>query len=113
MSNAAILALVVAAVVVLAAVVVVTSARRGDARRGAGALSRETRRRDQGTVELDEAEPPVTGKDVERAAAAARSAELVPVSSAPPALYTPPDPEVVGFTRRQFLNRSSITLMIA
>jgi cytochrome b6-f complex iron-sulfur subunit len=114
-SNAAILAIVVAAVVLLAAIVVVTSARRGDARRGAGALSRETRSRDAGTPAVDDETQPLTGREVERAATEARSGggELVAVATAPPAVYVPPDPEVVGFTRRQFLNRSSIVLMIA
>jgi cytochrome b6-f complex iron-sulfur subunit len=113
MSNAAILAIVVAVVVLLAAVVVVTSARRGDARRGAGALSRETRQRDAGAVELGDEVQPLTGREVERAAAEARSgSELVAVVTAPPAVYVPPDPETVAFTRRQFFNRSSIVLMI-
>jgi cytochrome b6-f complex iron-sulfur subunit len=39
------------------------------------------------------------------------STALVPVSSAPPAPWVPPDPEVVGVTRRQFFNRSIVTLM--
>ncbi len=31
--------------------------------------------------------------------------------SAAPAVWTPPDPETIGFTRRQFFNRSMVTLM--
>lgn len=114
MSNAAILAVVVAAVVLLAAVVVVTSARRGDARRGAGALSRETRARDAGLPDIEQEAQPQTGREVERAAAEARpgGGELVAVVTAPPAVYTPPDAEAIGFTRRQFLNRSSVVMMV-
>ena len=50
MSSTAVIAIVIAAVVVLAAVAFVTAARRGDVRRGAGSLSRETRRRDRSTA---------------------------------------------------------------
>ena len=46
MSSAAIIAIAIAVAVVLAAVVFVTTARRSDVR-GAGALSSETRRRDE------------------------------------------------------------------
>ena len=46
MSNAAIIIIAVVVIVVLAAIVLVTAARRADVR-GAGALSRETRRRDK------------------------------------------------------------------
>ena len=46
MSSAATIAIAIAAIVVLAAVVLVTSARRSDVR-GAGALSRETVKRDK------------------------------------------------------------------
>jgi cytochrome b6-f complex iron-sulfur subunit len=113
LSNAAILAIVVGALVLLAIIVVVTSARRGDARRGAGALSRETRKRDKSTAALVDEPKPVTGREVERAAAEARSAALVPAAEPTPALYVPPDPEVIGFTRRQFFNRSSVALMVA
>jgi cytochrome b6-f complex iron-sulfur subunit len=115
MSNAAILAVVVAAVVLLGAVVIVASARRGDARRGAGALSRETKRRDRSQVDLavDE-ERALTGREVEQAAAQARSGstELVAVATLAPAPYVPPEPEQVAFTRRQFFNRSNTLLMV-
>jgi cytochrome b6-f complex iron-sulfur subunit len=96
--------------VVLAAVVLLTAARKSDVR-GAGALSRETRRRDKAT-QLDAPAP--TGKDVERAAVDAREQSLVvaaPVSA--PAEWVAPDAEAIGVSRRQFLNRATVSLMSA
>jgi len=106
MSSAAIIAIAVAAIVLLAAVVLLTAARKSDVR-GAGALSRETRRRDR-DAEID---LPVTGKDVERAAAQARVPAPAPV--APLSVWVAPDPEDIGVSRRQFLNRATVTLMTA
>ena len=68
MSSAAIIAIAIGVAVVLAAIVFVTTARRSDVR-GAGALSSETRRRDEAarharvaaeatTSRADEAAPP-------------------------------------------------------
>ena len=44
---------------------------------------------------------------------ATRSKELVPVVDAPPppAVYTPPDADTVGYTRRAFFNRSIVAMM--
>jgi cytochrome b6-f complex iron-sulfur subunit len=104
MSTGAIIAIVIAAVVVLGAIVVLTSARRTDVR-GAGALSRETRKSDRKATVA--AESTTTGREVERAA---RSTELVKqtVEIAP---FVAPDPEAVGVSRRMFFNRSAVTLM--
>jgi hypothetical protein len=71
MSNAAIVAIVVIALAVLVIIVFVTTQRRSDARRGAGALSRETVRRDRSA--LPDVPVPPSGRSVERAAAEARS----------------------------------------
>ena len=65
MSSAAIIAIAVGAVVLLAAVVLLTAARKSDVR-GAGALSRETRRRDK-DAGADLPTGP-SGRAVERAA---------------------------------------------
>ena len=111
MSSTAVIAIVIAAVVVLAAIAFVTAARRGDVRRGAGSLSRETRRRDRSTPAPVAEEVAVTGREVERAAVAERSTALEPARSATPAPWSPPDAETLGFTRRQFFNRSAVTLM--
>ncbi|MCU1501629.1 MAG: putative iron-sulfur protein [Ilumatobacteraceae bacterium] len=112
MSSAAIITIAVAAVVVLAAIAFLTAARRSDVR-GAGALSKETRKRDRDSdVDLP---APVTRADAEHAGQVARAGTgLVPVaSSSPPVAWTAPDPEMIGVSRRQFLNRATVTLMSA
>ena len=108
MSPAVIIALAVALVVVLAAVVLLTAARKSDVR-GAGALSRETKRRDR-DADIDLPAGP-TGKAVERAAVADRSAALVPAVDNTPSIWIPPDRDEIGVSRRQFLNRSTVVLM--
>jgi cytochrome b6-f complex iron-sulfur subunit len=97
--------------VVLALVVFVASSRRRDT--GAGALSRETRERDRGGVDLAEAddEESKSGREVEKEAVLARTGALVQASEpAPPAPYVPPDAETLGVTRRQFFNRSIVAM---
>ncbi len=111
------LAIVIPAIVVLAAVVIFAASRRSDTTRAEGRLSRETVKRDAGSVSLDEpaaaATPVVTGKAVEKAAALARRGgdALEPVGSGAPVPWTPPDAETIGVARRQFLNRSLIGLL--
>lgn len=107
MNAGAIIAIGVAVVVVLAAVLFLTAARRADVR-GAGALSRETRKRDKAAQPLVAS---ATGKEVEAAAAEQRSAALVKPAGLPPAPWVPPDPEVIGVNRRQFFNRTLVSLM--
>ena len=104
------IAIAIVAIVVLAAVVFLTAARRQDVR-GAGALSRETRSKDR---PAERALPDIpTGREVERQAAEVRSAALVPAAAPAPVPFTPPDPEAVGVSRRQFFNRATVTLMSA
>jgi cytochrome b6-f complex iron-sulfur subunit len=107
-----VLAIVIPILVIAAAVLFVVAARRGDARRGAGALSRETVKRDRSALDSAAEPQQVTGREVERAAQEQRSAALVPAGAAPPAPYVPPaDPDTIGVTRRQFFNRSAVALM--
>ncbi|HQZ34974.1 MAG TPA: Rieske 2Fe-2S domain-containing protein [Ilumatobacteraceae bacterium] len=108
MSPAVIIALAVGVIVVLFAVVLLVTARKADVR-GAGALSRETRRRDR-DADIDLPVAP-TGRSVERAAVEDRAQALVPAAAAPPSIWIPPDREEIGFNRRQFLNRSTVVLM--
>ena len=106
-SSGAIVGIGIAAAVVLAALVVVATARRSDVR-GAGALSRETKSRDKASGVATAT--PLTGKEVERAA---RGGGVATVVETAPVVWTAPDPEQIGVTRRHFLNVSAITLMTA
>ena len=106
------LVIVVPVVVVLAGVVLFAAARRRDVSSATGALSRETRKRDKPSVLEAEVEAPVSGRQVEEAAALERRApELVSVGGSDLAEYVPPDAETIGVTRRQFFNRSIILVM--
>lgn len=108
MNPAAVIAIIIGVAVVLGAVGFLTVARRSDVR-GAGALSRETKRRDR-DAEIDGPTAP-TGREVERAAVAERGNTLVKADSMAPAVWVPPDPEAVGVSRRQFFNRATVGLM--
>lgn len=120
MSAAAIIVIAGAALALAALVVVISTARRSDLRRGMGALSRETMTRDSGSA----GEKVLTGKAYERAALADRvggsasapvasTAVAVPAPTPPPVVWTAPDPDVLGVTRRQFFNRGAVTLTSA
>jgi cytochrome b6-f complex iron-sulfur subunit len=115
MEFAVVLAVVI--LVVLAAVLLLGTARRRDRGDATGVLSRETARRDRPAeiVEEETVAPVVTGRAVERAADLERrqaAQDLVLAGVAAPAPYVPPDPEAIGVTRRQFLNRSIIVMFI-
>jgi len=119
MSATAIIVIAVAAVVVLGALAFATLARRSDVR-GAGALSAETVRRDRERAADSTSAKSTSAGDTERRAAAeaagreARTGNaLEPASDIAPVEWTPPDPEALGVSRRQFLNRASVSLMAA
>src|SRR6266550_2392850 len=114
------LVIAIVIVVLLALLALITTVRRRDTGVATGGLSRETRRRDRSTdmpsdVAAPEAPPP-TGREVERAAALERlererPAEVVPAGAARvPAI--PVDEETLGVTRRQFLNRGIVNMMM-
>ena len=106
------------ALAVLAVLLVFTTARRRDSNRALGTLSRETLARDRSEAQaepvLGEFEPSTpSGREVERAAVAERRRGRVVLPAtvsapAPPAI--PPDPETLGVTRRQVLNRGILTV---
>ena len=98
------LIIALAVLVVLAGVVVLTAARR---RETTGVLSRETRSRDEKTKRT------VSSKEFERESVASRSTALAVPPSVAVAPWTPPDPEAIGVSRRQFFNRATVTLMSA
>ncbi len=108
------LIVLIAVFLVLAIAVVFASMRRRETETAIGQLSRETRKRDRGepaiTPEADDA--PATGRDVEKAAAIERRPpEIEKAGGADLSAYVPPDPDTLGVTRRQFLNRSIILFM--
>jgi cytochrome b6-f complex iron-sulfur subunit len=114
MDTTTALLIAIPVLVVLAGVVLFASARRRDTGEAIGALARETRKRDRGSVavlEGDEAAP-VTGREVERAAAIEQRESgkgLATVGATAPVPWVPPDPEALDVTRRQFMNRGIVT----
>jgi cytochrome b6-f complex iron-sulfur subunit len=126
MSTVTIL-LIAVVLVVAAGLLLFASARRRDTGVATGTLSRETAKRDRDRQRVrsgaddDEDERELatvgartTGREVERAAVVARRAETAParVESKAPVAWVPPDTETIGFTRRQFFNRSIVTTFI-
>ncbi len=103
MSSAAVIAIVIAAVVVLGGGVVFTTVRRTDVR-GAGALSRETRKKDK------PADASVFSSAAEEVPASTAVMKPVTVEVEP---WVAPDAEALGVSRRQFFNRATVTLMSA
>ena len=105
MSTRTVLILAIVGVALLWGLLLLATARRRDERRA---------------VERAAAAPPeedtrARGREVERVAALERQRrEVVPAATAtpPPAEYIPPDPETLGVTRRQFLNRGVITMFL-
>ena len=102
-------------IAVLAAVAVFSALKSRDADGAVGILSRETKSRDRESTVLGD-EDALTGKQVERAQvlerkAASKELVLAARESAPPAPDVPPDPEVIGVSRRQFFNRTIILMM--
>src|SRR2546421_548996 len=113
MSSAAIIAIGIAVLAVLAVVLFAGAARRRDTGEAIGGLSREMRRRDKSKAGLA-AEAPASGPSVEKSTAPEQrppSTEMVKASGGDLTPWVPPDPETLGVTRRQFLNRGIVTLM--
>ncbi len=116
MSSTAIILIAVGVFVVLGAVAFFTLARRSDVR-GAGALSHETVQRDRAARAARPAETvaaSATASEVEAAGRDARiGTSLEPAAEVVPVPWTPPDPEALAVSRRQFFNRAAVTLMSA
>ncbi len=114
MSTAAVIGIIIGVVVVLAAIAFFTLARRSDVR-GAGALSGETVRRDRAAHTAAPAAAPATATaaQVEAAGTAARTGTALATvdTTADMVPWTPPDPEAIGESRRQFFNRAAVSLM--
>ena len=112
MSSSATIAIVIVAIVVLAGIVFVTTARRADVR-GAGALSRETVKRDKAASKGADKVPVPAGASYESAEVATRSQALEKAPEVAPVAWAAPDEEAVGVSRRQFFNRAAVTMMSA
>jgi cytochrome b6-f complex iron-sulfur subunit len=115
MSSGAIIGIGIAVLAVLAVVLFAGAARRRDTGEAIGGLSRETRKRDKTERSTTLAtETPADGRTVEKSAALERlepSTDVVKASGGTLTPWVPPDPETLGVTRRQFLNRGIVTLM--
>ena len=113
MSSAAVVAVVVV-LVGLAAIVLLGAVRRRETDAATGRLSRETRKRDRGHP-TTLPEPDVkSGREVERSVSrelVVPSRDVVKAAPTAPVPWVPPDPETIGVTRRQFLNRSIVNVM--
>jgi cytochrome b6-f complex iron-sulfur subunit len=108
MNSTTIITIAIAVLAVLGLGVVLTATRRSDMS-GIGVLSRETRKRDRDAKKSSRN----ARRDVEAEASAARSTA---VAVMPPAAVEPwvaPDAEMIGESRRAFLNRATGTLMSA
>jgi cytochrome b6-f complex iron-sulfur subunit len=115
MSSAVILVIAIGIVVVLAVVLLVTTSARRDRQAALGVLSRETRQRDKSDVVDPEADEAKTGKEIEKAAVLERTGGgtvAIPARAAPVAASGPVDAETYGQTRRMFLNRGIVGLMV-
>jgi cytochrome b6-f complex iron-sulfur subunit len=115
MDSTTVLVVAIPVLVVLALATVFLTASRRDRASAMGVLGRETRRRDRSEASAealpDTGGPPLSGKEVERAAVAARRrAVVVAPTAAPPARAEPLDAEALGVTRRQFLNRGILNM---
>src|SRR5262245_57813773 len=105
--------LAVVLLIVLAGVALLTALRRNDVNRAIGELSRETKARDRSMSTVSAS---TSSRAIERAAVLERrgaSTEVAVPAGTAPAPFVPPDPDTIGTTRRQFLNRSIITTMLA
>ncbi|MTA10918.1 MAG: hypothetical protein F2527_08430, partial [Actinobacteria bacterium] len=108
MTPLATFVIAIAALVVLAAVVLITSARRSDVR-GAGALARETVKRDK-SIKAESGDAPA-GSAYESQAIATRTAVLEKATEVAPVIWQAPDQEAIDVSRRQFFNRATIFLV--
>ena len=108
MNSTTIITIAIAVLAVLGLGVVLTATRRSDMS-GVGVLSRETRKRDRDAKKSSRN----ARRDVEAEASVARSTA---VAVMPPAAVEPwvaPDAEMIGESRRAFLNRATGALMSA
>ena len=112
--STAVIIIAIGVVVVLGAMAFFTLARRSDVR-GAGALSaRPCSATSAAEARRTPSPTPTTAAEVEAAGSRSRRDGRRLASPRPGSSpWTPPDPEAIGVTRRQFFNRATISLMAA
>jgi len=108
MNSTTIITIAIAVLAVLGLGVVLTATRRSDMS-GVGVLSRETRKRDRDAKKSSQN----ARRDVEAEASAARSTAVAVMPPAEIEPWVAPDPEMIGESRRAFLNRATGTLLSA
>src|SRR6058998_923605 len=116
MSSSTIIVIAIVAAVFLAFLMVVTTSRRRDEARATGTLSRETIRKDRSEetaaeVLVGAGQERAQGREIERLARTdvERTGALpATTTEAQPPMLAPMDPETLGVTRRQFLNRGVV-----
>ncbi len=108
MNSTTIITIAIAVIAVLGLGVVLTATRRSDMS-GVGVLSRETRKRDRDAKKSLRK----SRRDVEAEATQARSTAVAVMAPTEVEPWVAPDPELVGESRRAFLNRATTTLMSA
>jgi cytochrome b6-f complex iron-sulfur subunit len=117
MSSSTIVLIAILAAVFLAFLMVLTTSRRRDEAKATGTLSRETIRKDrsgEATAEVHggAGEERPKGRELERLARTeVERASALPATApeAAPPMLPPMDPETLGVTRRQFLNRGIVS----
>lgn len=112
MNSTTVILIAVVAVVVLAAIAFLSLARRSDVR-GAGALSSETVQRDREARGSQGRSSAAAEAEAAGVAARASTTAVATVAEKAPVAWSPPDPDALGVSRRQFLNRATVVLMTA
>jgi cytochrome b6-f complex iron-sulfur subunit len=108
-SADAIVTIVVGLIAALAALSIFTSHATARRDHGTGTLARETKQRDETHARARHRRSERLGED--RTPVTVGALHPVPAADNQPAVFVPPDAERVGVTRRQFFNRSAITLL--
>ncbi len=108
MNSTTIITIAIAVLAVLGLGVVLTATRRSDMG-GVGVLSRETRKRDRDAKKSSR----IVRRDVESEASAARGTAVAVIAPDAVEPWIEPDAEIIGESRRAFLNRATVTLMSA
>jgi cytochrome b6-f complex iron-sulfur subunit len=112
MSSLAIIAVALVGLLAAAAIVVLTTAKRAEFKRATGHLSRESRTKDVGSIDLADAEG-TTSKELEKSVALARTGGgLAERGPAELIKWVPRDDDQVQMDRRHFMNVGMIIMTL-